>query len=76
MKQSGFCIKYVDGSLDGFCRTRAEVERNVVGTYYDPEALTSERLYRQLFDEQLAETLERDGLVIVPCELTLTETAI
>lgn len=75
MKQSGFCIKDVDGILKGFCRTRSEVERNVVGTYYDPKALTSERLYRQLFDEQLAETLERDGLAIVPCELTLTETA-
>ena len=72
-KQRGYCIKDVDGSLKGFCRTRAEVERNVVGTYYNPEALTSERMYRRLFDEQLTETLQRDGFTIVPCELTLTE---
>jgi hypothetical protein len=52
--------------LPGFaCRSRLEVGRKVVPTYYDAFRLHVSHSYREIFDRAVKQVLEREGWKIV-----------
>lgn len=66
----GWAVKSKDGDLTGFRRTRLEVERIVVGTYYPG---TLEGRYREMFETELFQKLDEYGSTIVRARMTIEE---
>lgn len=64
-------IKDKDGHLSAeYTRsTKSQVEQLVVGTYYNPRALHTDRAFRALFYRDLKEKLGREGWEIVPVRI-------
>lgn len=69
-------VKVQDGapSAHFVSTSRHDLERKIVGTYYDPLTLRKDPEYRRLFDEELAERIERNGYTLVRVQLVEIDT--
>lgn len=69
-------LKSKYGRLSAYhvCGSLHELKRKVVGTYYTPDALRTDWRYRELFEAELKEALERSGDTMVKIRLVEIET--